>query len=97
MLLMLDWYWVICLGFLLELFPSAADKDRGTESIFDLFVLSLGASLVSSWSASISPAVSLEIIACGFPGAISLDKRVYCDMSYLNEERKFTVYFEHRC
>ena len=49
------------------------DKDRGSESIFDLFVLSLGASLVSSWSASISLAVSVEIIAGVFPRAVLLD------------------------
>ena len=52
------------------MFPYLVDKDRGSESIFDLFVLSLGASLVSCWSASISLAASLEIIACGFPRAV---------------------------
>ena len=50
-----------------------ADKDRGSESIFDLFVLSLGASLVSCRFASISLAASLEIIACGFPRAVLSD------------------------
>lgn len=76
------------------MFPSAAVKDRGSEPIFNLVVLSLGASLVSSVSASISLAVSLEIIACGFPRAI-FNGQDYSISHHSNEERKSLVLFEH--
>lgn len=49
------------------LFPSAADN----EALFDIGLWSLGSSFVPSWLASISDAVSSDIIACFFPRADS--------------------------
>lgn len=55
--------------FLLELFPSAPDNDRENEFFFDMGLRSLGSSLDSSCSDSISSAASSAIMACGFPSA----------------------------
>ena len=52
------------------LFPSVADKFRGVDALLDHVLLSLGDSSDSSSLASISMAVSSDITACCFPGAI---------------------------
>lgn len=55
--------------FLLELFASEEDNDRGYESFFDWGLTSLGSSFDSSCSATISAAASSDNTACGFPRA----------------------------
>lgn len=55
--------------FLLELFASEEESDRGYESFFDCGLTNLGSSFDSSCSATISAAASSDNTACGFPGA----------------------------
>lgn len=76
----------------LELFP--AEKDRGSESIFELVDPSLG-SFVSSLSTSNSLAVSLDIIACGLPRA-NLSNRRYQKIYYCSEEGNILFHLKHK-
>lgn len=72
------------LKIILVLFPSAADKDRGRSSLFDWLIRSLGVPVLSSCSASISLACSLDSVACGLFKADSLTKYLIGSDNALN-------------